>query len=510
MNGLMISLLAIGAMLVGLAIGWMLGNRPVAAARADAAARDADFRRAITDLASAEHRARDADQLRADLAVIRDERDVARLENTALKTHSGAFESRLAEVQANADARQQADRDAHEARIAELRQTTAARERMVEDAHATRVAELLHAKELLATQFAEVSNKLLNDAQEVFLKRADERFRQSEETAGHNLKSMLQPVSDRLLKYEETVTRVEGERLSAFDQLKGQLEGLRVGQEKVSTEAAKLVNSLRNAPKSRGRWGEQQLKNVLETCGLSEHTDFQTEVSVAVGDEGARLRPDAIVTVPGGRSLVIDAKVSLNAYQDAFGAVDETERTKGLAMHAAAMRAHVNGLGNKAYWSQFADAPDYVIMFVPGEHFLTAALEQDPTLWDFAFDKRVLLATPTNLIAIARTVAAVWRQERLAKEAAEIGRLGKELYERLAKAAGDLRKVGSGLTSAVNNYNTFVSSFESRVLVTGRKFRDLNIETTAREIDDVAPVEALARYGETPALIAAADEVTSE
>jgi DNA recombination protein RmuC len=139
-------------------------------------------------------------------------------------------------------------------------------------------------------------------------------------------------------------------------------------------------------------------------------------------------------------------------------------------------------------------------MFVPGEHFLTAALEQDPTLWDFAFDKRVLLATPTNLIAIARTVAAVWRQERLAKEARQIGELGKELYERIAKAAGDLRKVGSGLTSAVNNYNTFVSSFESRVLVSGRKFRDLNIETTAREIDDVPPVEALARYGETAAL----------
>ena len=246
---------------------------------------------------------------------------------------------------------------------------------------------------------------------------------------------MLQPVSDRLLRYEETVTKVEAERLSAFDQLKGQLEGLRVGQEKVSSEAAKLVNSLRNAPKSRGRWGEQQLKNVLETCGLSEHTDFQTEVSVAGGDEGGRLRPDAIVTVPGGRSLVIDAKVSLNAYQDAFGAVDEAERAKGLAMHAASMRTHVNGLGNKAYWSQFADAPDYVIMFVPGEHFLTAALEQDPTLWDFAFDKRVLLATPTNLIAIARTVAAVWRQERLAKGSAA----DRRARQGIVRAAGEGR-----------------------------------------------------------------------
>ena len=390
-----------------------------------------------------------------------------------------------------------------------MREADEARLQMVRETHEARIAELLHAKELLATQFAEVSNKLLNEAQEVFLKRADERFRQSEETAGQNLKSMLQPVSDRLLKYEEAVTKVESERLSAFDQLKGQLEGLRVGQEKVSSEAAKLVNSLRNAPKSRGRWGEQQLKNVLESCGLSEHTDFQTEVSVSGGDEGGRLRPDAIVTVPGGRSLVIDAKVSLNAYQDAFGAVDEAERARGLALHAAAMRAHVNGLGNKAYWSQFADAPDYVIMFVPGEHFLSAALEQDPTLWDFAFDKRVLLATPTNLIAIARTVAAVWRQERLAKEAAEIGRLGKEMHDRLAKVADDLRKVGAGLNSAVNNFNSFSNSFNGRLMVTGRKFRDLNIETGARELEDVAPVEALARYSDSEPLQLAEPSVVS-
>jgi len=221
------------------------------------------------------------------------------------------------------------------------------------------------------------------------------------------------------------------------------------------------------------------------------------------------LRPDAIVTVPGGRSLVIDAKVSLNAYQDAFGAVDEAERARGLALHAAAMRAHVNGLGNKAYWSQFADAPDYVIMFVPGEHFLSAALEQDPTLWDFAFDKRVLLATPTNLIAIARTVAAVWRQERLAKEAAEIGRLGKEMHDRLAKVADDLRKVGAGLNSAVNNFNSFSNSFNGRLMVTGRKFRDLNIETGARELEDVAPVEALARYSDSEPLQLAEPSVVS-
>ncbi|GAA0333944.1 hypothetical protein GCM10009087_50240 [Sphingomonas oligophenolica] len=462
MTSLTLSLAMIATLLVGLAVGWFLGAGGTAAARAERDARTEEFKRAIVDLAGAEERARVAAQLREEIDVIRAERDGFRTENATLRAHSEAFEARLEEFKNSRDA--------------------------------------------MTGHFNETASKLLNEAQKAFLERAEARFKQSEETAGQNLKSMLQPVSDRLLKYEETVTKVESERQGAFDQLKGQLEGLRIGQEKVSSEAAKLVNSLRNAPKSRGRWGEQQLKNVLETCGLSEHTDFQTEVSVAGGDEGGRLRPDAIVRVPGGRALVIDAKVSLNAYQDAFGAVDEAERLIGLAAHAASMRAHVNGLGNKAYWSQFADAPDYVIMFVPGEHFLSAALEHDPTLWDFAFEKRVLLATPTNLIAIARTVAAVWRQEKLAKEARQIGELGKELYDRLAKAAGDLRKVGGGLTSAVNNYNAFVSSFESRTLVTARKLRDLNIEPGAREIEDVPPVEVLARYGDTPALIEGVSE----
>jgi DNA recombination protein RmuC len=358
-----------------------------------------------------------------------------------------------------------------------------------------RIQELVEAKEALSAQFSEISNKLLVEAQETFLKRADQRFRQSEENAGQNLKALLQPVHERLERYETTVQKVEAERRDAFGMLSGQIEAMRTGTERVSAEAAKLVNALRNAPKARGRWGEQQLRNVLETCGLSEHCDFATEVSVMDG-EGGRLRPDVVVRVPGGQSLVIDAKVSLNEYQDAFGAIDETARETHLTAHASAIRAHVNTLGAKAYWSQFEDAPDYVVMFIPGEHFLTAALEQDPTLWDYAFDKKVLLATPTNLIAIARTVAAVWRQERLAKEARQIGELGKELYERLAKAADDLRKVGSGLATAVNNYNSFVASFETRSLVTARKFRELNIEPGRRDIDVLMPIEALPRYAD--------------
>jgi DNA recombination protein RmuC len=376
-------------------------------------------------------------------------------------------------------------------RLAALEASQIERERGFE----TRIQELVEAKEALSAQFSEISNKLLAEAQEAFLKRADQRFKQSEETAGSNLKALLQPVHERLERYETTVQKVEAERRDAFGLLTGQIEAMRTGTERVSAEAAKLVNALRNAPKARGRWGEQQLRNVLESCGLSEHCDFATEVTVSDG-EGGKLRPDVVIRVPGGQSLIIDAKVSLNEYQDAFGAVDEVDRTTHLTAHALAIRGHINTLGAKAYWSQFDDAPDYVVMFIPGEHFLSAALEQDPTLWDYAFDKKVLLATPTNLIAIARTVAAVWRQERLAKEARQIGELGKELYERLAKAADDLRKVGSGLSTAVNNYNSFVASFETRSLVTARKFRELNIEPGRRDIDVLIPVEALPRYSD--------------
>jgi DNA recombination protein RmuC len=386
------------------------------------------------------------------------------------------------------------ERDANRAaasELAALKATQGEREKAFDE----RMRELIEAKEALTAQFAEVGGKLLETAQKQFLDRADDRFRQSEENAGKNLKALLQPVHERLERYETTVQKVEAERRDAFGMLTGQIEAMRTGTERVSAEAAKLVNALRNAPKARGRWGEQQLRNVLETCGLSEHCDFETEVNVT-DDEGGRLRPDVVIRVPGGQSLVIDAKVSLNEYQDAFGAVDEADRAVHLVAHAMAIRSHVNALGAKAYWSQFENAPDYVVMFIPGEHFLTAALEQDATLWDFAFNKKVLLATPTNLIAIARTVAAVWRQERLAKEARHIGELGKELYERLAVAAEHLRVVGGGLSTAVKNYNKFVDSFEGRALVTARKFRDLNIEPTKREMEALQPVEALPRYAD--------------
>lgn len=512
---------AILALAAGLLIGWLLAARrsgrlaaDLAVAQSKAAdadlaarARDAverernDAMRELAGLrAQVDDRIATADSLRTELLAVRSDRDAARADLAAAGAQVEAAEVRLIDLRAQIDqslaaadllrrelATIRADRDAARADLAAMQAQS--------EAFEARLTDMREAKEMMATQFNDLANKALTDAQKAFLDRAEARFRQSEELAGSNLKSLLQPVNDRLARYEEGVAKVEAERRDAFGDLKGQIEQMRLGQERVSGEAAKLVNALRNAPKARGRWGEQQLRNVLETCGLAEHTDFAMEVSVADG-EGGRLRPDAIVRVPGGKSLIIDAKVSLNAYQDAFGAVDENERHIGLTAHAASMRAHINGLSAKAYWSQFDDTPEYVVMFVPGEHFLSAALEHDAGLWDYAFDKKVLLATPTNLIAIARTVAAVWRQEKLASEARAIGALGKELYDRLAKAGEDLRKVGSGLTTAVNNYNSFVSSFESRALVSARKLREYNIEPGAREIGVAEPVEALARYGD--------------
>jgi len=354
------------------------------------------------------------------------------------------------------------------------------------------IAAMKEAKDDLLAQFKATGAEVLKANQEEFLKRADERFKQSEEQGEAKIKALLHPVGERLEKYERQVETLENQRKDAFGQLHGLIQSMREGQEQVRREAQRLGNSLTNAPKARGRWGEQQLKNLLEQCGLSQHTDFQLETSI--NTEDGRLRPDAIVRIPGGKVLVIDAKVSLNAYQAAFEADGDEARDAALSDHVRSMRNHVQQLGAKSYQSQFEDAPDYVVMFVPGEHFVAAALEHDPELWDFAFERRVLLATPTNLVAIARTVAQVWRQDGLARDAQEIGRMGAELYERLATAADHLKRVGGGLESAVNNYNKFVGSFERNVLSSGKRLADKGIEIGKREIEEVPLVEAAPRY----------------
>ena len=449
--------IALVSLVVGLAIGWFLGGRPVAEWQARFAQRDGEakeldgrFREAIVNLAAEEARARRADELACELAQAREDREAIRAELATLKANAAHFDEQ---------------------------------KRL-----------LVEAQESLRKEFENAGNKVLERAQETFLARAQERFVQSEETSAERIRTLLAPVGERLKSYEEQVATLEKQRVDAFGQLAGVIEGLRAGQEDVRREAQRLGNSLTNAPKARGRWGERALQNVLEQCGLTEHTDFFLEHSLDT-DEG-RLRPDAVVRIPGNKQLVIDAKVSLNAYQAAFEADDDAVRKAALDQHAKSMRGHVQTLGAKSYQSQFEDAPDYVVMFVPGEHFVAAALEHDPELWDFAFRNKVLLATPTNLVAIARTVAQVWRQDGLAREAKDIGRMGGELYDRLATAADHLKGVGAGLDRAVRKYNDFVGSFERNVLSSGRRLRDKHIEIGKREIEEVPLVEAAPRYGE--------------
>jgi DNA recombination protein RmuC len=354
-----------------------------------------------------------------------------------------------------------------------------------------RMKELIEAKEALTAQFHEVGAKLLNEAQKQFLERADARFNQASEKSDAQLKALLQPVEATLKRYEEGLTKVEKERVGSYQALREAVTLLHAGHAQVRDETAKLVSALRHSPKARGRWGEQSLKNVLEQAGLSPFADFQSEVSVDT-DEG-RLRPDVIVRLPGGRKLIIDAKCSLNAFLDASEEVDEAARTRHLKAHAAAIRAHAQKLGSKNYWDQFGDAADYVVMYIPGEHFLTAALEQDDALWEWAFERRVLLATPTNLVAIARTVSSVWRQEKIAEEAAEIARLGKELHARLATMGGHVARMGRNLELAMGAYNAFVGSLETQVMTQAKRFETLEVSSGTKEIEALPVVEGAPR-----------------
>jgi DNA recombination protein RmuC len=354
----------------------------------------------------------------------------------------------------------------------------------------TRLADLQKSRDELINQFREVGDKLLEKAHTDFLAKAGERFTEADKASEVKLKALLQPVETTLKRYEEGLQRVEKERVDHYAGLREAVELVRAGQGQVRDETRNLVNALRSSPKARGRWGEQSLRNVLEQAGLSAHADFRTEVSVDTDD--GRLRPDVIVNLPGGRKLVIDAKCSLNAFLDASEEVDDDRRQAHLTAHLASIRNHAQQLGSKAYWSQFGDAADYVVMYIPGEHFLTAALEQDDALWEWAFERRVLLATPTNLVAIARTVASVWKQEKLAEAADEIASLGKELHSRLATMAQHMERVGKNLSTANAAYNQMVGSFESQVFTQARRFETLGAGS-AKEMPTPPMVEASPR-----------------
>jgi DNA recombination protein RmuC len=360
------------------------------------------------------------------------------------------------------------------------------------------------ARELAAGVFAELSSKALEQNNTQFLALADARLMEARQVAQGDLdqrrqsiEQLLTPLADQLGRYEQGLRLLELERQRAYTGLSDQVRQLVESQERLQGETRNLVTALRS-PATRGRWGEMQLRRVVEMAGMLEHCDFDEQVHV-VGDEG-RLRPDMVVHLPGAKQVVVDAKVPLQAFLDATDATDETARKAHLVGHARQLRAHIDALSKKAYWQQFDNTPEFVVAFIPGDPLLGAALEQDPSLLEHAVSSHVLLATPTSLIGLLRTVAYSWQQDALAENAREVQQIGRELYKRLATFGGHMAKTGRSLSGAVDAYNKAVGSLERNVLPQARRFQDLGVGGSDKDVPMLDPVDAVARNLQAPEL----------
>jgi DNA recombination protein RmuC len=361
------------------------------------------------------------------------------------------------ELRSSLQAREAELRSERDARAAECaaRAATEARAAAVCEAAEEKMALVQGAERRLAETFDALCSRALQANNEQFLQLARE--------------SLVRPVHESLDKVDGKIQQIEQARAAAYASLTEQVRSLLETQNALRAETGNLVKALRS-PVVRGRWGEMQLQRVVEMAGMLEHCDFAQQETVD-GDEG-RLRPDLVVKLPGGKQLVVDAKAPLAAYLDALEARSEEERAAHLTAHARQMRNHVTQLARKAYWDQFDHTPEFVVMFVPNEAVFSAAMERDPSLMEGAFSERVLLASPTTLIALLRAAAFGWRQERLANDAQDIAALGRELHKRLGKMAEHLATVGKRLASAVGAYNETVGSFGHMVLPAARKLRE--------------------------------------
>jgi len=292
-------------------------------------------------------------------------------------------------------------------------------------------------------------------------------------------------LNDALKRYEQQVGVLEKKFASDYGSLDGQIKSLIATNHLLQKETGNLVTALRR-PEVRGRWGEVTLKRVVELSGMSEHCDFTEQVSVNT-DEG-RFRPDLIVHLPATREIVVDSKVSLDAFIDSIAATDEEQRKVLIEKHAQQVRTHMKSLSNKKYWDQFTNAPEFVVMFIPGESFLSAALSVDNSLIEDGMENKVIISTPTTLIALLRAVAFGWRQEQIAKHAQEIADIGKEIYDRFLPFIGHINKTGEHLSHATESFNRMIMSLERRVMVSVRKFKELGA-TGSAELPEIQPVE---------------------
>ena len=379
-----------------------------------------------------------------------------------------------------------------------------------------KLALLNEAKQTLSDAFKALSSDALKSNNQSFLELAKatlEKFHAGAEldlTARQKaIDELVKPLATSLQKVDGKIAEIEKERTSAYATLTEQVKSLASTQVQLHCETANLVKALR-APQVRGRWGEVQLKRVVEMAGMLDHCDFVTQESVTTED--GRLRPDLIVKLPGGKNVVTDAKCPLQAYLDALSAVDEEARIAHLKRHAKQVGDHISKLAAKGYWDQFRPAPEFVVLFLPGETFFSAALEQDPSLIEAGNDQRVILATPTTLIALLRAVAYGWGQELIAKNAQDISDLGRQLYDRVRVVSEYWSKVGSSLNSAVESYNQAITSVERRLLSTARRLKELGAGTE-KEIEILDRIETVAKIipmAEMPApAIAGGDAVMS-
>jgi DNA recombination protein RmuC len=317
------------------------------------------------------------------------------------------------------------------------------------------------------------------------------------------VRELVAPITEGLSKVDVRLERLDRERLQTTTVLQQQLRTMVESQDKLRGETGALVAALRK-PQTRGRWGEMQLRNVVEMAGMVGYCDFAEQTTV-YSDEGM-LRPDLIVRLPGGKQVVVDAKAPLQSFLDAYEATDDEQRAAHLQAHARLLREHVRKLSAKSYWSQFEDAPDFVLLFLPGEHFLNAALEADPGLIEQGVAQSVLIATPTTLIALLRAVHYGWQQEKVAQNAREISELGRELHGRIGTVAKHVQKVGRSLSGAVDAYNQAVGSLESRVLVSARRFVDHGVVAPDKDIPMLEPVDVTTRATQAPELTAVRDD----
>jgi DNA recombination protein RmuC len=365
-------------------------------------------------------------------------------------------------------------------------------------AAAEKQALLDRAEHRLSDTFKALSADALRLSSEQFLQLAKTSLRaQTEEAKGDlekrkmAIENLVKPVAESLGKFETRIGDIEKAREGAYAELKTQVKTLTEGQLGLQRETAQLVKALRQ-PTGRGQWGEIQLRRVVELAGMQEHCDFETQTTTTT-DEGKRLRPDLIVRLPGGKTIVVDSKTPMDAYLDALEATEDSAREECLHRHARQVRTHIAQLSSKNYAAQFDHAPEFTVLFLPSESFFSAALQMDPGLIERGVDHGVILATPTTLIALLRAVAYGWRQEALAENAREIFVLGRTMHERLSTLAGHFGKLGKSLENAVGHYNAAVGSYETRVLATARKFEELQAAPENTTLQDLAPIERAPR-----------------